>query len=78
MNNELYHIYEADVKNLCERAQEADTVSELCDISFDLGKLVQKVYNLYGTGQLDDTAYRSIIGDTNDLMDYILCQEVTE
>lgn len=75
--NEIYHDMKVTVKNLCERAQEADTVSELCDISFDLGKLVENVYGLYCRGQLNDAAYRSIIGDTNDLMDYILCQEVT-
>ena len=78
MDNGLFHECKVEVKALFERAEEADTVSELCDISYDLGRFAEKVEGFYQRGLFNDAAYRSVIGDANDLMDYILCQEITE
>ncbi|MGN0666447.1 MAG: hypothetical protein ACI4KF_07970 [Huintestinicola sp.] len=75
--NEKFHYIKVEVKNLYKRAEEADTVSELCDISYELGKLVQNAYSLYALNQLNNAAYHSIITDTNNLMDFILAKEAT-
>ena len=78
MDNGLFHECKVEVKALFERAEEADTVSELCDISYDLGRFAEKVEEFYQRGLFNDAAYRSVIGDVNELMDLILCREVTE
>ena len=78
MDNGLFHECKVEVKALFGRAEEADEVSELCDISYDLGKLAEKVEGFYQRGLFNDAAYHSVIGDVNELMDLILCQEITE
>ena len=78
MDNGLFHECKVEVKVLFERAEEADTVSELCDISYELGRFAEKVGGFYLRGLFNDAAYRSVIGDVNELMDLILCQEITE
>ena len=78
MDNGLFHECKVEVKALFERAEEADTVSELCDISYDLGRFAEKVGGFYLRGLFNDAAYRSVKGDVNELMDLILCQEITE
>ena len=78
MDNGLFHECKVEVKALFGRAEEADEVSELCDISYDLGKLAEKVEGFYQRGLFNDAAYRSVKGDVNELMDLILCQEITE
>ena len=78
MDNGLFHECKVEVKALFGRAEEADTVSELCDISYDLGRFVEKVEGFYQRGLFNDVAYRSVKGDVNKLMNLILCQEVME
>lgn len=75
--NEKFHDIKVEVKNLYKRAEEADTVSELCSISYHIGILVQRTHSLYNRNLLTDAAFHSIITDTNNLMDFILAKEAT-
>ena len=50
MDNGLFHECKVEVKALFERAVEADEVSELCDISYDLGRFAEKVEGFYQRG----------------------------
>ena len=78
MDSSIFHECKVEVKALFERAEKAHTVSELCDISYDLGRFAEKVEGFYQRGLFNDAAYRSVKGDVNELMDLILCREVTE
>lgn len=78
MDNGLFHECKVEVKALFARAEEADTVSELCDISYELGRFAEKVGGFYLRGLFNDAAYRSVKGDVNKLMDLIICREITE
>ena len=72
MDNGLFHECKVKVKALFERAEEADTVSELWDISSELGEFIDRTTNLYCSHQLTKEAHHSISRDTDVLVDYIL------
>lgn len=69
--NEKYHDIKTSLKALFERAEEADTVSELYLIAMNSGLLVKAAMELYKANLITLIDYGCILADADKLIDFI-------